>query len=266
MSKRWEAHRRGSSIPRLGVAALRWRLCFPITGFGKSHETVAREREKSDPPVHTIMQIQMAVRWCILAALLLAVTFVPFVVYEESITAAVESYVRSDQPLVAIAFGTAALLACDVLLPVPSSLVATASGLLMGWPLGTLVTWMGMNVGAFMGYWIGSTAGRRVVRRFVGDDALQRAGVSYEKWGDWSLIVSRAVPVLAEASVVFAGTARMPFGRFATWTGIANAAIALVYAAVGAFALETQTFLLAFGASIALPGIAMWLSRDKKRA
>ncbi len=237
-----------------------------MTGFGECHQTVARERENSDPPDHTIMQRQTAVRWCTLAVLLLAVILVPFVVYEESITAAVESYVRSDQPIVAIAFGIAALLASDVLLPVPSSLAATASGLLMGWPLGTLVTWMGMNVGASIGYWIGTTAGRRVVQRFVGDNALQRAGVSYEKWGDWSLIVSRAVPVIAEASVVFAGTARMPFERFATLTGIANAAIALVYAAVGAYALETQTFLLAFAASIALPGIAMWLSREKKRA
>ena len=114
-----------------------------MTGFGECHQTVARERENSDPPDHTIMQRQTAVRWCTLAVLLLAVILVPFVVYEESITAAVESYVRSDQPIVAIAFGIAALLASDVLLPVPSSLAATASGLLMGWPLGTLVTWMG---------------------------------------------------------------------------------------------------------------------------
>ena len=212
------------------------------------------------------MDRHSAARWCVLAALLLAIILVPFILYEEAITAAVESYVRSDQPLVAIAIGIALLLASDVLLPVPSSVVATASGFLMGWPLGTLVTWLGMNVGAVIGYWVGSSAGRRAARRFVGDDEVARAAVSFARWGDWSLIVSRAVPVLAEASVVFAGTVRMPFARFAFLTGVANAAIALVYAAVGTYALGTQTFLLAFAGSIALPGLAIWLSREKSRA
>lgn len=212
------------------------------------------------------MDRHSATRWCILAALLLAIILVPFVLYEEAITSAVENYVRSEQPLAAIAIGIAALLASDVLLPVPSSLVATASGFLMGWPLGTLVTWIGMNVGAVIGYWMGSSAGRGVARRFVGDAEVARAAVSFARWGDWSLVISRAVPVLAEASVVLAGTVRMPFARFAILTGVANAAIALVYAAVGAYALETQTFLLAFAGSIALPGLAMWLNRKKGSA
>lgn len=199
-----------------------------------------------------------------MAALLAALILVPFFLYEQAVNEALEGYLASERSLPAIAFVLVVLLCCDVLLPIPSSMVATASGFLMGWPLGALVNWLGMNAGAALGYWIGSTAGRAAVRRTVGDRELERARGIDRRWGDWSLIVSRAAPVLAEASVVFAGAVRMPRARFAMLVGLSNAAIALVYALVGALALETQTFLLAFGASIALPGLAMLLSRKKR--
>ncbi len=206
--------------------------------------------------------------WSALAALLAAFLLAPFALYEQEVEEAVEGYVGAERgsprPRAAAALVLAALLGSDVLLPVPSSLVATAAGFLLGWPLGAAVNWLGMNAGAALGYWIGAAAGRAAARRFVGDRGLERAAVAHRRWGDWSLIASRAVPVLAEASVVFAGAARMPRARFAVLVGLSNAAIALVYAFVGAFALETQTFLPAFLGSIALPGLAMLLTRRKR--
>ncbi len=206
----------------------------------------------------------MFLRWSALAVLAAAFILVPFVLYEQEIEEAVEGCIGSARPPAAVALVLAALLCVDVLLPVPSSLVATASGFLMGWPLGVLVNWLGLNAGAALGYRIGSTAGRLAVRRFVGERGLERAAEAHRRWGDWSLIVSRAAPVLAEASVVFAGAARMPRARFAMLVGLSNAAVALVYASVGAFALEMQTFLPAFAGAIALPGLALLLTRKKR--
>jgi membrane protein DedA with SNARE-associated domain len=87
--------------------------------------------------------------------------------------------------------------------------------------------------------------------------------MAHARWGDWAIIVCRSAPVLAEASVVFAGVAGMPLGRFLPLCGLSNLAIAFVYAFVGKFALEANSFLLAFFGAIALPGLAMLLFRRK---
>lgn len=205
----------------------------------------------------------MVLRWSMLAVIAAAFLLAPFFLYEQALEQAVERFLDSRPSRAAAAIALAALLASDVALPIPSSLTATAAGLLLGWPLGALVNWAGLNAGAALGYCIGMTAGRAAARRVVGVRGLERAAEAHRRWGDWSLIVSRAAPVLAEASVVFAGAARMRPARFALLVGLSNAAIAAVYAAVGALAMETEAFLLAFAGSIALPGLAMLLTRGK---
>ena len=203
-----------------------------------------------------------ALRWCLLALAVLALIVVPFALYEERIVSVVEGMSRggASRPLVALALFL--LLASDVVAPVPSSLVATASGILIGWVPGVAVTWTGMQAGAMLGYGLGRTAGAHAAMRLVGDSELARASRSHQRWGGYSLIVSRAVPVLAESSVLLAGAVRMPLARFALLTAASNAAIALVYAGVGAYALETRAFLLAFAASVLVPAVLMWGNRE----
>ena len=202
-------------------------------------------------------------RWVLLGLLALALILIPFFVFEQAITDWVQSVVESGRSKSAIAFVIAALLASDVLLPVPSSLVATASGYLLGLAPGAAVTWTGMTAGSLAGYLLGREPARKLTRRFVGHAELVRASMAHQRWGDWAVIVCRSVPVLAEASVVFAGVAGMPLRRFLLLTGLSNLAIATVYAAVGALALETGSFLLAFAGAIALPGAAMLLFRKR---
>jgi uncharacterized membrane protein YdjX (TVP38/TMEM64 family) len=202
-------------------------------------------------------------RWVLLSVLALALILIPFALYEESLAAWARDFVAGDRPKGLVAGAIAGLLASDILLPVPSSLVATASGYLLGFAPGAAVAWAGMTVGALVGYGLGSKPARRFTRRFVGEDELRRASRAHERWGDWAILVCRAVPVLAEASVVFAGVAGMPLARFALLTGLSNLAIAAAYAAVGAFALEANSFLLAFFGAIALPALAMLLLRGR---
>ena len=200
-------------------------------------------------------------RWCLLALAVVAIVLVPFLLYEDSIFEAVSASLGSGSSRQLAAFSILVLLACDVFAPVPSSLVATASGTILGLAPGATVTWAGMQAGALVGYGFGRTAGVRAARRIVGESELERATRLHRRWGAFSLIASRAVPVLAESSVVLAGAARMPIGRFAWLTGLSNGAIATVYAGVGVYALETSSFLLAFAASMLVPGSLMWASR-----
>ncbi len=207
----------------------------------------------------------VAWRWGLLVAAFLALLLVPFVLFEGALFEASERLLRTGTSRLVTIPSVALLLMADVILPVPSSLVATASGMLLGLAEGAFVTWFGLQMGALLGYFLGRSAGFHVTIRLVGRAELKRAARLHRRWGAASLIASRAVPVLAESSVLVAGAVRMPLRQFAWLTSFSNAAIALVYGFVGARALETQTFLLALAASIGLPGILMGAIRVVER-
>lgn len=201
--------------------------------------------------------------WTALSLILLGLILVPFVWFGEWFDSAAQSLAGQPAAGPAIALLLAGMLAGDIVLPVPSSLISTMCGYLYGFAGGAALSWAGMNAGALLGYWLGAAGGRPLTRRLVGEPELARASRAHERWGAWSLIVSRAVPVLAEASVVFAGAARMRVKRFILLTFLSNLGISAAYAAAGAFAAGVESFLLAFAGAIALPGIAMLLARRR---
>lgn len=196
-------------------------------------------------------------RWIALATLLLAAIIVPFVTLEAPITEALTRAfgAAGDRPWLSglIVIG---LLAGDVVLPVPSSLVSAFAGGVFGFGAGTLVIWIGLNLGSLFGYALGASAGRLAAVRLVGQDELDRAGRLSDTIGPTALIIMRAVPVLAEASVLAAGAARMPRLPFLAATVVANTGVAAAYAATGATAASTGVFLFIFLGLAGLPAAA----------
>jgi uncharacterized membrane protein YdjX (TVP38/TMEM64 family) len=200
-------------------------------------------------------------RWSLLSLGLLLVIIVPFVLFEQPVTAWSEAVLNKESSPWVIAAALVGLLGSDILLPIPSSFVATASGYLLGLWWGTVATWTGLMAGTMVGYALGLRYGRAIALRFVGEPELRRVAAAHERFGDATIVAMRAVPVLAEASVVLAGLSSMPLGRFVLLTALANLGIAVTYATVGAFAVNANSFLLAFAGSILLPGFAMLLAR-----
>ena len=49
-----------------------------------------------------------------------------------------------------------AALMADVILPVPNGLTNTLSGMSLGWGLSSIVVWIGLNLGACVGYFLGA--------------------------------------------------------------------------------------------------------------
>jgi membrane protein DedA with SNARE-associated domain len=199
-------------------------------------------------------------RWAVLWACLVGLVLVPFFLFGDRIDALAADMAGGAVPRGLAAIGIFSLLALDVFLPVPSSIVSTAAGVLLGFWQGAAVVWLGMMVGCVVGYALGSR-GSRVAGRLVGTDSLARAGSLVERYGDLTIVLCRPVPVLAEASVVFAGLVRAPLGRFARLTALANLGIALGYSAFGAFSMRVDSFLVAFVGALLLPGLAILLSR-----
>ena len=199
-----------------------------------------------------------SVRWLGLAGMLLAAIIVPFVLLEDRLNHWTQAALGAAQAEPWLGGGLViALLAGDIALPVPSSLVSTFAGGAFGWSAGALVIWIGMSLGCVVGYGLGASAGRVFAMRIVGEGDLARAGRLLGDVGPSALILTRAVPVLAEAGVLAAGATGMPVGRFLVATGLANAAVAVAYAGVGAAAVTSGSFLIAFIGLASIPAAAL---------
>ncbi|MDO9313163.1 MAG: hypothetical protein Q7T97_01290 [Burkholderiaceae bacterium] len=146
----------------------------------------------------------------------------------------------------------AGLLAADVLLPIPSSVVGTMLGARLGWAAGWAATFAGLMAGQSAAYFVS----RRLLRQR--NDALPEAPTLA------ALFISRPVPVLAEAMVFSAGAARVSWPQFLVACGSGN----LIYA--GALALNGAQLVpdASLGMGLVLPMLlpaAGWLVWRKIR-
>jgi uncharacterized membrane protein YdjX (TVP38/TMEM64 family) len=138
--------------------------------------------------------------------------------------------------------------------------VSAAAGVLLGFVRGALVVWIGMNISCVIGYWIGARSSG-AARSVVGGEGLARAASLAARFGDLALVLCRPVPVLAEATVIVGGLVKAPLGRFLTVCAAANAGVAVSYAAIGAFSMQVQSFMLAFLGAILVPGLGAIVAR-----
>jgi uncharacterized membrane protein YdjX (TVP38/TMEM64 family) len=199
-------------------------------------------------------------RWTLLWLIIVSLVLTPFFLFEEQLNAVAAQITSGHASEAATATAIAALLAFDVLLPVPSSIVSTGAGVLLGFALGTTVVWGGMMAGVAVAYSLGAWASG-VAQRLVGGESLERARSLAARYGDWPIVICRPVPVLAEATIVGAGLVRAPLRRILLVTAAANLGIAVGYAAVGAFAMRVDSFVIAFVGALLIPAAAFGIAR-----
>jgi uncharacterized membrane protein YdjX (TVP38/TMEM64 family) len=137
-------------------------------------------------------------------------------------------------PTVAVA--SVALLAGDVALPIPSSVLMVGNGAVFGLALGTLLSTLGATLSAVIGHTIGRTARSRSCR-WLGAEAADRLDAMLARHGFAAVIASRPVPIAAEVVAVLAGQGGMPLRAFAASAALGAAGIGAVYAAAGTLAL-----------------------------
>ncbi len=145
------------------------------------------------------------------------------------------------------------LLATDILLPIPSSVISTMSGWQLGLLVGTLATWVGMNLGAMIGFALARRWGQPFALWFSKGEDLARMRHVSDQYGPLVLVLTRAMPVFAEASVLIAGIHRLSWRRFMPAVVLSNLGIAIAYAAFGDFAERHQWLPFALGVAIAVP-------------
>jgi uncharacterized membrane protein YdjX (TVP38/TMEM64 family) len=201
-----------------------------------------------------------AARWMMIGTGITMFVLIPFMLWGAQIEAWTEDFLESasgHSTLIAVVLGS--LLASDIVTPVPNSLITTAAGLFLGFVRGTLTSTIGMAVSCIVGYWLGMKFGRPLANRLVGEPELKRLEKLTDRFGYWAIAMSRAVPVLGEAAVLFAGMSRMPMRRFLLVSTLSCLGLSAVYGAAGAFSAKLDSFVLAFCASILVSAIGMFI-------
>jgi uncharacterized membrane protein YdjX (TVP38/TMEM64 family) len=210
------------------------------------------------PAATIITHMKKFATWLCLLILLCLVIILPFLFWGEALEA---HYIVLTGDLQRhrgwILLIQASLLAFDIVLPVPSSLVSTGCGAAGGLWWGTLASWSGMTLSCLMGYGLGRLLDRGGVMRLMGSGSHRQLERLSRRAGWWIVVITRPVPVLAEAAVLLAGMGEMPLRRFVGMTAAANLGISLLYAAIGASALSAVGFGTACMAAMGLPGLLM---------
>ncbi len=196
-------------------------------------------------------------RSLVLVAVALAVPIVPFLWFGPVLEARIEGWLAEGIPPGTVAAAVVGLLASDVVLPVPSSVVSTFAGKMLGFWGGTAASWCGMTLGAVAAFGLVRLFGRPLAVRLSSEDDLHRTDALAGRAGVLVLVLTRPIPIFAEAAVLLMGTTRLAWRDFLLAVGLSNLGIAAAYAVLG----ERVRFPIALAASITLPLLATAVAR-----
>ena len=204
-----------------------------------------------------------AVKAALFLIVLFAIPIVPFLWLGESFEQSLLNALREPSSPLVVSVWVIGLLAADMFLPVPSSAVITYAGGALGLVPATLVSWIGLSLGAVGGFGLARVFGETLARRFSESQDVARMSDFTRRHGPTALILTRALPILAEACVLMLGAGRLSWRRFLMPMLGSNLLLACTYSACGAWFRESASFPLVIVASGAAPllialGIRRW--------
>jgi uncharacterized membrane protein YdjX (TVP38/TMEM64 family) len=172
------------------------------------------------------------------------------------LTPIVEAWVL--QPGTSSALTVVILLAADVFLPVPSSLIMILSGAVFGVVWGSLLSLVGSIGGEWLGFELARKYGDRLSSRMLSDDELRRLTHLFARSGAATVFITRALPIVMETVSIVAGLSRMRRTAFLAASLAGTLPIVVVYAYAGAVSRQTGSLIPGVIMLIAVTG-AGWL-------
>lgn len=188
-----------------------------------------------------------------LMCVVLLVPVLPFLFFGGQLESWLRGVTENPPSVIATTVLVIGLLSTDILLPIPSSVVSTLSGWQLGWWGGTLATWTGMNLGAIIGFALARRWGTPFALWFSQVKNLERIRPMSDRYGPFVLVITRAMPVFAEAAVLICGIHQLAWRRFLLAVILSNLGIALAYSTFGDYAEEHQWLPLALAVAVVLP-------------
>lgn len=156
-----------------------------------------------------------------------------------------------------------ALLAADLFLPIPSSLIMVLSGAAFGVVWGSVLSLVGSVGGEWLGFELVRRYGRSASARLVGDEELARLSRVFVRHGAAAVVVTRALPVVMETMSVVAGLSAMTRRTFLTASLVGTLPVVVVYAYAGAVSKATDSVVPAVVMLIAVAGFGWVIYRAR---
>jgi len=172
-----------------------------------------------------------------------------------------ESHQEKAAVLMLLAIG---LLAVDSVAPIPSTLVIMFLAAKAGVLASVVGSTIGLTLGVLTSVWFGRAAVGRVAPKFISDDELKRLGVGVQNRLSLTLACWRAVPVMAEASVITAAAAGVPTRKIFTATLLPNVIAAIIYSVAAKDSVHIAC--AAFSATLAASALLWWLLAKRNPA
>lgn len=145
------------------------------------------------------------------------------------------------------------LLASDILLPVPNSIIMYTNGFLLGIVPGACLSVVSLMAGAAVGYGLGrfTAMGKRIEKD-------GQAPSFWARYGDLAIIVTRGIPVVSESVCMLGGYVGIPLRRYLLLNLLGYIPVALLFAVFGSWGLNEGVFLISVAASL-LMALGFWL-------
>ena len=155
--------------------------------------------------------------------------------------------------------GGIGLLIADLAIPVPTTAVMAALGIVYGPLLGGLIATLGSVASGLVGYALSRRLGRPLVARLLGEEALTEGDRLFADLGGWMVALSRWLPVVSEVVACMAGLSRMRFAVFLAALLCGSVPLGFVFATIGEAGADLP--LLTLGLSALAPFLLWGLLR-----
>jgi uncharacterized membrane protein YdjX (TVP38/TMEM64 family) len=179
-------------------------------------------------------------RTLVLTLLVAAAVIASKLLIEDVLGIPLEANARAwiENPGTSGAAAVVALLALDVFLPIPSSVIMVLSGALFGIVPGAMLALVGSISGEWLGFELVRRYGPPMATALIGEDEVPKFNRFFDRHGVMAIIVTRPLPIVMETMSVVAGLSRMTRRAFLAASLAGTAPIVLVYAYAGAASRE----------------------------
>lgn len=107
------------------------------------------------------------------------------------------------------------LLFADLFIAVPTLTVMILAGYFLGFTFGAVASLTGVLLAGVCGYALSRYYGHSILGFLLKDENKRNDAInSFQEHGFVMILLSRAMPILPEASACLSGMTRMPFGKF----------------------------------------------------
>ena len=159
-----------------------------------------------------------------------------------------------------------ALIVADLFLPIPAAPIMAAMGALYGAVVGGVIATVGTMLAGLVAYGLARLLGLKAARFLASDSEMADLQQFFDSWGAAGIIASRALPVVPEVMTIFAGLAKMHFGRFMLALTLGSVPVGFAFAWCGHANGASSSMLLILTLIPALAWCAYVILAARRRA